>query len=62
LSPAYDLLPGSGFNGFHTTTVSGNGDPGYADIQRVAESLKLNKNKAKEIYDMIEDKSGKVNV
>jgi serine/threonine-protein kinase HipA len=62
LSPAYDLLPDNGFNGFHTTTVASNGDPEQKDILRVAESLKLNRNKAKEIYDMIVDKSGKVNV
>jgi serine/threonine-protein kinase HipA len=56
LSPAYDLLPGSGFNGFHTTTVSGKGDPGYDDIKRVAENLKLNRNRAKEIYDEMYEK------
>lgn len=56
LSPAYDLLPGDGFNGFHTTTIAGQGDPKYTDIQQVADNLGLNKNKAKEIYEMIEEK------
>lgn len=56
LSPAYDLLPSSGFNGFHTTTIAGQGDPKYTDIQQVAESLGLNKKKAKEIYDAIAEK------
>ena len=27
LSPAYDLLPSSGFNGYHTTTINGKGEP-----------------------------------
>ena len=54
LSPAYDLLPSNGFNGFHTTTIAGQGDPKYTDIQIVAESLGLNKNKSNEIYEMME--------
>jgi serine/threonine-protein kinase HipA len=57
LSPAYDLLPGPGFNGFHTTTIAGKGNPKYDDIQKVANSLGLNKNRAKEIYVLIEEKS-----
>jgi len=56
LSPTYDLLPSNGFNGFHTTTIAGQGDPKYSDIQLVAESLRLNKSRIKEIYEMIEAK------
>ncbi len=56
LSPAYDLLPSKGFNGFHTTTIAGQGDPKYTDIEKVAENLKLNKKKCREIYEMIKDK------
>jgi serine/threonine-protein kinase HipA len=56
LSPAYDLLPGNGFNGFHTTTIAGQGDPNYEDIQKVAQSLGLNKIRAKEIYEITEEK------
>jgi len=56
LSPAYDLLPSNGFNGFHTTTIAGQGDPKYSDIYNVALSLGLNKNRIKEIYEMIESK------
>lgn len=56
LSPAYDLLPSNGFNGFHTTTIAGQGDPKYSDIQLVAESLKLNRSRSKEIYELIEEK------
>ena len=29
LSPAYDLLPSNGFNGYHTTTINGKGEPAY---------------------------------
>lgn len=56
LSPAYDLLPSSGFNGFHTTTIAGQGDPKRSDIQLVSESLRLNKTRAKEIYEFVEEK------
>lgn len=55
LSPAYDLLPSPGFNGFHTTTIAGQGNPKYEDIQSVAVSLGLNKNRAKVIYEMIKE-------
>jgi serine/threonine-protein kinase HipA len=56
LSPAYDLLPSNGFNGFHTTTVSGQGNPKHSDIERVAESLFLKKQQTNEIYEMVEEK------
>ncbi|MDP2888872.1 MAG: HipA domain-containing protein [Bacteroidota bacterium] len=56
LSPAYDLLPSSGFNGFHTTTIAGQGDPKYIDVEQVAESLGLNKKRTKEIYETIAEK------
>lgn len=56
LSPAYDLLPSHGFNGFHTTTIAGQGDPKYSDIEKVAENLKLNRKRCREIYEMIKDK------
>lgn len=56
LSPAYDLLPSNGFNGFHTTTVAGQGNPKHADIERVAESLLLKKQQTNEIYEMVEEK------
>lgn len=55
LSPAYDLLPSPGFNGFHTTTIAGQGNPKYEDIQSVAVSLGLNKNRAKVIYEIIKE-------
>ncbi len=49
-------ITANGFNGFHTTTIAGQEDPKYDDIQSVAESLGLNKNKTRDIYEMIEAK------
>jgi len=54
LSPAYDLLPSSGFNGFHTTTVNNNGEPTINDIMIVATKAGLNKQRATEIIQEIE--------
>jgi len=53
LSPAYDLLPSDGFNGFHTTTVNNNGEPTINDMMSVAERVGLNKNRAKEIIEEV---------
>ncbi len=36
LSPAYDLLPSDGFNGFHTTTINGKGAPDLNDVLQIA--------------------------
>lgn len=46
LSPAYDLLPGNGFNGFHTTTINHNGEPTIDDMMAVAEKARLNRQRA----------------
>lgn len=35
-APAFDLLPSNGFNGNHTTTVSGKGNPSIADMLKVS--------------------------
>ena len=51
LSPAYDLLPSNGFNGFHTTTVNNSGEPTINDMMTVAEKVGLNKRRASEIID-----------
>mgnify|MGYP000968886476 CR=1 FL=1 len=55
LSPAYDLLPSAGFNGFHTTTVNNNGEPNVEDMLIMAEKVGLNKQRAKEIIEKIDD-------
>lgn len=60
LSPGYDLLPSNGFNGYHTTTVNGNGEPALKDMMIVAEKTGLNKQKCariiQEINEIINDK------
>lgn len=53
LSPAYDLLPSDGFNGFHTTTVNNNGDPTVNDMMIVAERVGLNKSRAKGMIEKV---------
>ena len=53
LAPAYDLLPSSGFNGFHTTTVNNSGEPTIEDMMTVAEKTGLNKQYAEEIIQSI---------
>ena len=53
LSPAYDLVFSNGFNGQHTTTIAGNGNPKKADILEVAESSALQLKKALQIFDEV---------
>lgn len=53
LSPAYDLLPSNGFNGYHTTTINGKGEPTLADIINVASEVGLQKKKSLQIVDEI---------
>jgi serine/threonine-protein kinase HipA len=56
LSPAYDLLPGNGFNGYHTTTFNGKGEPTRADIFALATEVGLQKQRAENIFDEITTK------
>lgn len=55
LSPAYDLLPSSGFNGFHTTTINNNGNPTEKDILTIAEKVGLNKQKSVQILTEVKE-------
>lgn len=55
LSPAYDMLPEKGFNGFHTTTVNGNGNPKLSDILAVAESADISSKEARKIIETMID-------
>jgi len=55
LSSAYDLLPSRGFNGFHTTTVNNNGEPTGNDMMTVAGKVGLNKQRASEIIQKINE-------
>lgn len=52
-SPAYDLLPSEGFNGFHTTTVNNNGAPTIDDMMAVATRVALNADKARTIIEEV---------
>lgn len=56
LSPGYDLLPSIGFNGYHTTTVNGQGEPSLSDMMAVAERIGLDKRAVKKIVDEITEK------
>ena len=53
LSPAYDILPSNGFNGFHTTTVNNNGEPTTGDMMAVAEKIGLNKLRVNDIIQKV---------
>jgi serine/threonine-protein kinase HipA len=55
LSPAYDLLPSSGFNGYHTTTINGQGNPTLKDIMQAANDVGLNKKRAESIVEQVMD-------
>ncbi len=49
LAPAYDLLPSSGFNGEHTTSVNGNGNPTRNDLLTVASRVGISSDVASAI-------------
>ena len=53
LSPAYDLLPSNGFNGFHTTMVNNSGAPAANDMMMVAEKVGLNMQRANELLQSV---------
>ena len=55
LSPAYDLLPSSGFNGYHTTTINGQGNPTAKDIMQVATDVRLNRKRAESIIEQVSE-------
>lgn len=52
-SPAYDLVKSNGFNGFHSTTVAGSGNPGRKEIIMVAEETGLPKKRASAIFEEV---------
>ncbi len=56
LSPAYDLLPSSGFNGYHTTTINGKGEPTLADIIAVATEVGLSKQHTTQVIEELTEK------
>jgi serine/threonine-protein kinase HipA len=53
LSPAYDLVLSNGFNGQHTTTIAGQGNPTITDIFEAAGQAAIPDKKAKLIFDEV---------
>ena len=53
LSPAYDLVFSNGFNGQHTTTIAGQGNPDKSDIFKVAENTGLAVKVCRQIFDEV---------
>lgn len=49
-SPAYDLLPSDGMNGFHTTSINDSIEPTEDDLFAVAEKAGLKRKDAEEIF------------
>ncbi|MBQ5855944.1 MAG: type II toxin-antitoxin system HipA family toxin [Bacteroidales bacterium] len=56
LSPAYDLLPSNGMNGFHTTSINDNIEPTPDDLIAVAIKAGLNKKEALQIFEEIKNR------
>jgi serine/threonine-protein kinase HipA len=48
-SPAYDLLPSDGMNGFHTTSINDSIEPTMEDLFAIAVKAGLNKKEAEKI-------------
>lgn len=55
LSPAYDLLPSNGFNGYHTTAFDGDIVPSEKSILRIAIKSGLEEKKAKKVLFYIKE-------
>lgn len=53
LSPAYDLLPSAGFNGFHTTTINNQGNPVLNDMLVIADEVGITRKQAMEIVEEV---------
>jgi len=60
LAPAYDLTPNNGFNGNHSSTVSGKGNPSFDDIYEVVKQCGLKLKKAKDIFEEVYDNSSEI--
>jgi serine/threonine-protein kinase HipA len=53
VSPAYDLVYSEGFNGNHTTTVLGEGNPKKLHMFELAKEIGINKKKYESIFDEV---------
>jgi serine/threonine-protein kinase HipA len=59
-SPAYDLLPSDGMNGFHTTSINDSIEPTMEDLFAIAVKAGLNKKEAEKIVISMESVINKV--
>ncbi len=48
-------MPSNGFNGYHTTTINGQGEPTSKDVIAVASEIGLPINQTKEIIEQVTD-------
>jgi len=55
LSPAYDLAPSGGFNGNHSTTIAGQGQPSRANLFEAGEQAGLKQNRMLQIFEEVYD-------
>jgi len=53
LSPAYDLLPSGGYNGYHTTLINGSGKPGVEEIFATAKKIGITEKRATVILEEV---------
>lgn len=53
VSPAYDLVFSHGFNGNHSTTINGKGNPEKEDLFEAADNAGLNVKQYRNIYDEV---------
>jgi serine/threonine-protein kinase HipA len=53
LAPAYDLVPSDGFNGNHSTTINGQGNPSPQDMLDAAENAGFPVKRARTVYEEI---------
>ena len=52
-SPAYDILPSDGMNGYRTTSINDSIDPSKTDLIAVAVKAGLDKKEAEDIFESI---------
>ncbi len=55
VSPAYDLVPSEGFNGNHSTTIAGKGNPVMSDIKELIVQCGLPRKTALSIFESVYD-------
>lgn len=60
LAPAYDLAPSGGFNGNHSTTVAGQGQPSKSDIFEVGTQIGLKQSLLLQIFDDVYENSASI--